>query len=412
MTEPKKKADNSDGTHSKYSPSGLAMYATCPGFVSAQNQQEEEDEPDEFSPSAVGTRIHEALETDNPKILLSAHEHSIFEGAERMRDDAWSLFREATEVDRCYHEYLPEHKFRGITFDTADPVQTGTADILIRADGYSLIGDYKTGINTVTHPRENAQFIAYGVLEMDENPDCDAVVLVLIQPTLADGYKTAIMYRNDKVTRLPEYPEVVDGDFEYNLNRIKAIIQSHKANAGNPYSYQASPFTCAYCAKSKNCKKIFELARTLGKRTLDADVLTVNPANDVMDGFDSPETVGQMLDFCFIMEKVQARVKDIAKTMFSAGVEVPGYKFSSRGNTVRVNAASFREYVLSKLSMEEIFGNLSTMPSGKLLNFIIAKETESMDEEEAEEFRMKLLEDLEDAGIIAEVKTKVALLKK
>lgn len=404
------KTDNSTGTHSKYSPSGLAMFATCPGYVAAQERQDEEVE-DEFSPSAIGTRIHAALEAGDPCSLLSAHEQSIYENAQKMLDDAWTEFTMKTEVERGYQEYLPEHKFRGIVFDPAEEAQTGTADVLIRAGCFSLIADYKTGINAVTHPKDNAQFITYGLLEMKENPECEAVVLVLIQPTVADGFKTAVLYRTINSPAL-EYPEEVEGDFNSNLNRVASIILSHKANRDNPYAYHASPFTCAYCTKSNKCSRIFELARTLGKRTLDADVLTVNPVNEVMDGFDSPETVSQVLDFCFIMEKVQARVKEIAKTMFSAGVEVPGYKFASRGTTVHVNANQFREYILSRLSTEEIIGSLTTFPASKLLKFVIARETDGMTKEEEEEFRLKFLEDLEDMGVLKEVKAKVALLKK
>lgn len=404
------KTDNSTGTHSKYSPSGLAMFATCPGYVAAKEQQDEEVE-DEFSPSAIGTRIHAALEAGDPSSLLSAHEQSIYENAQKMLDDAWTEFTMKTEIERGYQEYLPEHKFRGIVFDPAEEAQTGTADVLIRAGCFSLIADYKTGINAVTHPKDNAQFITYGLLEMKENPECEAVVLVLIQPTVADGFKTAVLYRTINSPAL-EYPEEVEGDFNSNLNRVASIILSHKANRDNPYAYHASPFTCAYCTKSNKCSRIFELARTLGKRTLDADVLTVNPVNEVMDGFDSPETVSQVLDFCFIMEKVQARVKEIAKTMFSAGVEVPGYKFASRGITVHVNANQFREYILSRLSTEEIIGSLTTFPASKLLKFVIARETDGMTKEEEEEFRLKFLEDLEDMGVLKEVKAKVALLKK
>lgn len=409
--KPKTKTDNSTGTHSKYSPSGLAMFATCPGYVAAQDQQDEEEVEDEFSPSSIGTRIHAALEAGDPRSLLSAHELSIYDSAQKMLDDAWTEFTMKTEIERAYQEFLSEHKFRGIVFDPAEEAQTGTADVLIRANCFSLIADYKTGINAVTHPKDNAQFISYGLLEMEENPDCEAVVLVLIQPTVADGFKMAVMYRNEKAPRL-DYAERVEGDFKYNLNRVASIILSHKANRDNPYAYHASPFTCAYCTKSNKCSRIFELARTLGKRTLDADVLTVNPVNEVMDGFDSPETVSQVLDFCFIMEKVQARVKEIAKTMFSAGVEVPGYKFASRGTTVHVNASQFREYILSRMSLEEIVGSLTTFPASKLLKFVMARETEGMSQEEEEEFRLGFLEDLEDMGVIKEVKARVALLKK
>ena len=57
-------ANNETNTHSKYSPSKMALLATCPGYVPRPITKEEED--DDFSPADIGTRGHAALETKNP----------------------------------------------------------------------------------------------------------------------------------------------------------------------------------------------------------------------------------------------------------------------------------------------------------------------------------------------------------
>ena len=58
------------------------MLATCPGYISRPMTQDEEE--DEFSPSAVGTRVHGALETQNPDMLLTRHERSLYNAANNM----------------------------------------------------------------------------------------------------------------------------------------------------------------------------------------------------------------------------------------------------------------------------------------------------------------------------------------
>lgn len=65
------KYKNKDG-HSFFSPSSIALFSTCPGYEREEVEKTEgedmEEEEDAFSPSAIGTRIHEALEKWTPVI--------------------------------------------------------------------------------------------------------------------------------------------------------------------------------------------------------------------------------------------------------------------------------------------------------------------------------------------------------
>lgn len=49
--------------HSFFSPSSITLFSTCPGYERKEVEGgETEEEEDAFSPSAIGTRIHGALE--------------------------------------------------------------------------------------------------------------------------------------------------------------------------------------------------------------------------------------------------------------------------------------------------------------------------------------------------------------
>lgn len=404
----KEPADNSADTHSKYSPSSIAMLATCPGYIPRPMTQDEEE--DEFSPSAVGTRVHGALETQNPDMLLTRHERSLYNAANNMLGILREMFTK--EVGTAEFEALPEHKFPGIRFNPDDPEQTGTADVLFRHGNTSMIVDYKMGIVPVSNPEVNSQFIYYGLLEFAERPDCERIILAVIQPSQQDALKTAAFYRTKESPTFSSDMPTVSMDAAEAVESVASVIMRRCRDADNPYAYSSSPHVCPYCDRLATCKKITSMARNFSLKVLKDKELAEGMIDSVGSAMDNPETLGSLLSFASIISEANKVHKDYAKTLFSCGVDVPGWKYASRGSTVKVDNDSFRAYVEQFLSPEDILDNISRLPVMKLLDLLLEKSMESgvsgKDKKAAKEL---LLKELQDLGIVREVKGAMALLK-
>lgn len=394
--------------HSKHSPSKLALTATCPGYVSRPMTAEEE--ADDFSPSAVGTRVHAALEAGDPGTLLTRHEHLLYTAASNMVETLKELM--AKESGTIEFEILPEHTFKGITLNPADPIQSGTADVLFRHGDISIIVDYKMGIVPVSDPQENPQFIYYGLLEMAERPECQRIILAVVQPSQHESLKIASFYRSSKAPKFVTDMEEVPMDEATARASLEAVIQRYERDKNNPYAYTSSPHVCTYCAKLAECKKITSMARNFALKSLKNKELAEAMLDSVGSAMDQPETLGALLSFQKIMEAQNKVHKDYAKTLFSCGVEVPGWKYASRGNTIKVDTDSFRSFIEQELTGDEILDSISKLPVAKLIDLFMDKRgLGSEGKTEKKEAKELLLKELEDLGIIKEVKSSIALIQ-
>lgn len=408
QTNNEKPADNSEATHSKYSPSKIALLATCPGYVSRPLTPEEEE--DDFSPSAVGTRVHGALETQNPDMLLTKHERSLYTAANNMVGILRGMMEK--EVGTADFEVLPEHKFPGIRFNPDDPEQTGTADVLFRHGNTSMIIDYKMGMVPVSNPEVNSQFIYYGLLEFSERPECERIILAVIQPSQQDALKTAAFYRTKESPTFSSDMPAVPMDATEAMKSIASVIIRHGRDADNPYAYSSSPHVCPYCDRLATCKKITSMARNFSLKVLKDKDLAEGMIDSVGTAMDNPETLGSLLSFASIIGEANKVHKDYAKTLFACGVDVPGWKYASRGNTIKVDNDTFRAYVEQHLSPEEILDTVSRLPVAKLLDIVLERTAvEGASKAEKKAAKELLLKDLQDLGIVREVKSAMALLK-
>lgn len=401
-------ANNETNAHSKYSPSKMALLATCPGYVPRPMTKEEEE--DDFSPAAIGTRVHAALETKNPESLLTKHEHILYTAASNMVDRLMSIF--ATEVQTDKVEVLPEHKFEGIVFNPDDEAQTGTADVLVRHGDTSMIIDYKMGMVPVSDPAENTQFIYYGLLEMAERPECKRIILAVVQPSQTESMKIAAFYRDGKGPKFTTDMSVVPMDEVTARESMGAVIARHCRDAENPYAYSSSPHVCPYCSRLAQCKKVTSMARNFSLKVLKDKDLAEGMIDNVGTAMDNPETLGSLLSFANIIAEANKVHKDYAKTLFACGVDVPGWKYARRGNTVKVDNDAFRAYVEQYISPEEILDSISRLPVSKLLDMVVDKnKVEGATRAEMKEAKESLLEELQELGVVKEVTSAMALLK-
>lgn len=399
--------DNGTGTHSKHSPSKLALTATCPGYISRPMTKEEEE--DDFSPSAIGTRVHAALEVGDPGTLLTKHEHLLYTAATNMV----ATLKEVMEKETGTKDFqiLPEHRFPGIRLNPEDPLQTGTADLLFRHGNTSMIIDYKMGMVPVSEPEENPQFIYYGLLEFAERPECERIILAVVQPSQHESLKTASFYRSNNSQRFAIERPAVAMNADEARESLVAVIQRYERDKDNPYAYTSSPHACPYCERLPQCKKITSMARKFALKSLKDKELAEAMIDSVGSAMDQPEVLGALLSFAKILEAANKVHKDYAKTLFACGVDVPGWRYASRGNTVKVDTDSFRAYINQHLTSDEILDSVTRLPVAKLLDMMVEKNEVAgatrAEKKAAKEMTMKELEDL---GIIKEVRASMALL--
>ena len=193
---------------------------------------------------------------------------------------------------------------------------------------------------------------------------------------------------------------------------MSAVIARHCRDAENPYAYSSSPHVCPYCARLARCKKVTSMARNFSLKVLKDKDLAEGMIDNVGTAMDNPETLGSLLSFANIIAEANKVHKDYAKTLFACGIDVPGWKYARRGNTVKVDNDAFRAYVEQYISPEEILDSISRLPVSKLLDMVVDKnKVEGATRAEMKEAKESLLEELQELGVVKEVTSAMALLK-
>lgn len=395
-------------SHTKYSPSKVMMIATCPGY---EDREREDEEEDEFSPAAVGSRIHYALEKQDPEPLLSAHESSLYNRAntdlESLLDELCSLWG----VERGELNIIREHKFRGITFKGLKEKQSGTADVLIRCGDKSCIADYKMGLLPVTHPKDNSQLMIYGVFEFAENRQCQECYLAVIQPTLSDSLKVARMVRSSKKKHRENHVNFAAKDYRQARDGYKAVISRRNRDWGNPFTYQSSPDVCPYCAKCASCRRVTELAISFSAEVLKEEDLKGTDISNILDAAQNNVLVGKLLSFYKVASEAQNQLKETAKSLNAMGIPVPGWKFGNGGELLTVNKEALTAYLREELTQEELMACTNSVSFKKALVVLLDKMAPEANKKERDAIKQALINDLETSGIVTARKTSVRLLR-
>lgn len=398
--------------HSKYSPSSIASYATCPGYRPKEKEEEESEEPNEMDPASVGSRIHEALENDDPSTLLSSQEKWMYDKCKSEMEELIVLFSKVCGVKPEEIEVIPEHKFPGINMPIVG-TQTGTTDVLLRCGEASLIADYKTGMIEVGHPKTNSQTAVYSLYEFSERPECNMIIVATIQPQSEQCTKVAMILRNngDKdIYNVPGIPMYENGDMSDISLLYTSTIERAERLIAHTSEYRVSPDVCVHCGRLATCPNIAKLTSRFGKEILhleEDDKLIV----DMDEAIDSPENIGRLMSFYKIALESEKEIKKIARGLFNMNVEIPGWKASKGARTISVDKERFKEYVRNRLEDSEIVEILGSLPVGKILNAIIDKFDSDMEKDERNEIKDIMISDLEDSGVVREVKTGVRIIR-
>lgn len=276
--------------HATWAPSSLGNYEKCPGFRNRKVVESEDGS------AARGTRIHKALEKDDPDLLKDETEKHL---AQVCKD-----FIDSQIAERG----IPKRDFREIrlAINLGGGLTTfGTADRLLVYGTHGIMYDYKSGYRHVADAEINPQGWAYTIGAFQ-------------RPAL--NLETLDLY-----FLIPNRDEISHASFKRsdvpNMQlRLNTIIR--KAMAADPSQYNPQPELCEYCSRQATCPALAAKALQLAPKLLPG--LPVPPIALVSK--DRPQDIPYLLRLAPLMESWAEGVRAAAlKLNLQEGLEIPGY---------------------------------------------------------------------------------------
>lgn len=303
--------------HAKYSPSSLKNFEACPSFQGRASTN---------AIAEAGTRIHEAIEKNDPTSLVDEVERSLAE---------WAIsFLEHTRNEKP-EKLVASHQEIFLKMRLGNFETYGTSDLIdLYADGSGVMYDWKTGYGKVEDAETNAQVQAYAYGAFQKFPDLHTLECYLVLP------------RRQEVT----YAKYTRADIERIRLRLGTIIARATDSFGKIFN--PTEGTCDYCANQGSCKALAEKALVIGQKA-GFDV----PQSLSLDG--TPGDKGKLLKLANILSDwCDATKKEILRQALEDGAEVQGYKVDQRrtpraidnpllGYDAIKDLVSIEEYLLS-----------------------------------------------------------------
>lgn len=294
MSEIVKHTDPNTRPHAEFSPSSLKNFEACPSFRGRSGT----------NPIAeAGTRIHEAIEKEDPSLLPDEVEKSLAE---------WCLaFLAHTRREKSRTaDLVASHQEIALTMRLGDHSTFGTSDLV---DIYQDRGtsrktaiqyDWKTGYGAVEDAEYNAQVQAYTLGVFQKFPDIDELAVYLVLP------------RRQEVT----YALYTRAD----IDRIRLRLGTIIARAKLAEEFNPTEGVCDYCAKQGTCKALKDKALVVAQKA-GFEV----PASISLDG--SPEDKGKLLKLANLLANWSEETKkELLRQSLEDGQEIAGYKLDQR----------------------------------------------------------------------------------
>lgn len=275
--------------HAKYSPSSLKNYEACPSYQGRSGT----------NPIAeAGTRIHEAVEKEDPATLVDETERALAE---------WCLafLAQSREERLAKAKLVGSHQEIFLRMDLGEHATYGTSDLVdIYDDGTGVMYDWKTGYGAVEDAETNAQVQAYAFGVFQQFPDLSELACYLVLPRR--GEITLGVYKRE------------------DMDRIRLRLSTIIARAKLAEEFNPTEGVCDYCANQGRCKALAEKALIIGQKS-GFDV----PASISLDG--TPSDKGKLLKLANLLEDwASATKKELLRQSLEEGQEIAGYKLDQR----------------------------------------------------------------------------------
>jgi len=347
--------DHSDRKHARVSPSKLAYFDGCPGYVA----REFEDQSKMHPVTLEGIDCHEALDSGNWSKLPANLKELVSVCQDYVDDLAADMENPSFHNERKLH-------CDGEVYGFCDLVLTDLGKV-------AHVIDYKFGWLPVADAEVNLQGMAYVAGTLAEFPHVETAIMHFLQPRL--GVISTAQFTRDGVEEiLVKIRGIVERVQEYDDTQDEALLH-------------AAPKNCLYCARKVHCPSFVKFLNSGVRPGL------LPPAGDM----DDAEYLSAVLDAVPALEAFIREIKESAMAMrVEDGVEIPNYHLNIRRGRPKFTSTQEVYDVLKDLLDLDEFLECATVSLPKL-----QKSIGSMSERGEKGKARKVLEaTLEKAGVL------------
>jgi len=307
---------DAEPAHAQYGPSSLKYFEICPSYT---NRRDEDSNP----AAEQGTRIHHALEVEDPSELHNEEEHHLYEMTLQCARD----FEELHEVENG--ELIREIRLK---IDLHHHQTFGTLDRLRIVGRVAVAQDYKFGVNPVDDAEINAQAWAYSLGIFQQFPEVEIIHFYFLIPK-QEIVTHAIFTRSEETEPEENWSEdqTVAATYEDMRLRVNLIISRSEEVTNLPAAereYNPQPHVCEFCGFKERCKALADRALVIAKNLEPGLQL---PKDFDPDKLDTPEELGRLRMVAHVLEGwVEVVKKRVNKIHKETALDCDGFKWKTR----------------------------------------------------------------------------------
>lgn len=298
--------------HARYGPSSLKYFETCPSYTN----REEEPEENQHEMTLAGSRIHDALEHENPELLKDDEEQML----------AWQMLNKVYANEEMFGVDEGE-KFNEIRLqiDLSNEKTFGTMDRFAYLGSVGVAHDYKCGWTPVDDAEINSQAWAYTLGCFQRFPDVDIIYFYFLAPR--QNSITMAAFVRDEDVEIPDWWEEEGQEIAGTMHdihlRLNLVISKAKKLHGKKFN--PTPHVCEWCGLKAKCQALNDKALLIYRDKAEDGLLL--PDNLDADLMDTPEEIGKARMMVPVLEAWVADVKKKANEMaFEEDCDIPGFK--------------------------------------------------------------------------------------